>query len=57
MWFSKKDPLKDLQKEYESLQKEAMELQRKGKIPEFARKTAEAEVVLKKLEELEKSAS
>lgn len=33
--------------------KEARDLQRKGFIPELARKTSEAEAVLKKIEELE----
>ena len=47
------DPKKKLTREYHNLMKEARDLQRKGMIPELARKTAEANAVLKKLEELE----
>lgn len=46
--FSKKKDggdKKSLTKKYEKLLKEARDLQRQGKIPEFARKTAEAEAV------------
>jgi hypothetical protein len=53
MWlFKKKDPALQLQKSYEALQKEAMQLQRSGKIPEFAKKTAEADKVLTEIEKL-----
>ena len=41
----KKNPADELKKEYERLQKEAMELQRGGDIKGFALKTAEAEKV------------
>lgn len=41
--FLKSDPGKKLEKEWLRLCKEARDLQRQGKIPEFARKTAEAE--------------
>ncbi len=57
MWFFKKDPVKKLQQEYEDLLEQAMHLQRNGKIPEYARKTAEAEAMLKKIEELRESSS
>lgn len=52
MWFSKKDPKKELEKQYQVALQEAMELQRSGKIPEFAKKTAEANKVLAELEAL-----
>jgi hypothetical protein len=48
--FFKSDPKKKLQKKYETAMKEAMELQRSGKIPEFAKKTAEAQAILKEIE-------
>ncbi|MBK6948592.1 MAG: Lacal_2735 family protein [Haliscomenobacter sp.] len=51
--FLKKDPAKALSKQYEKLLEEAMLLQRKGDIKGYAAKTAEAEEVLKKLEELQ----
>lgn len=51
--FLKKDPAKALNKQYEKLLEEAMQLQRKGDIKGYAAKTAEAEEVLKKLEELQ----
>jgi|SaaInlStandDraft_1057018.scaffolds.fasta_scaffold13812_2 hypothetical protein len=50
--FFKSNPRKKLQKRYEAAMAEAMELQRSGKIPEFAKKTAEAEAILKELEAL-----
>ena len=40
---------KSLEKRYNKLLFEAMNLQRGGKIPEFYRKTAEADAVLEKL--------
>jgi hypothetical protein len=49
----KRDPKKALHKQYLALMKEARDLQRAGKIPELARKTAEADAVLKQLEALE----
>lgn len=50
--FFKSDPKKKMQKQYEAAMREAMELQRSGKIPEFAKKTAEAEAILKEIEAL-----
>jgi hypothetical protein len=52
MWFTKKDPKKELDKKYQALLQEAMELQRTGKIPEFAKKTAEANAVLDEIDAL-----
>jgi len=49
------DPKKKLTREWLNLMKEARDLQRKGMIPELAKKTAEANAVLKKLEELERN--
>ena len=49
----KRDPKRALHKEYMALMKEARDLQRAGKIPELARKTAEANAVLERLEALE----
>ena len=48
----KKDPVKELQKEYESLLQKGMALQRGGDIKGYAKITAEAEEVLKKIQEL-----
>ena len=53
-WF-KKDPVEKLNKKYATLLKEARDLQRGGKIPEFARKTAEAEKVRDEIDVLEKA--
>lgn len=54
MWLFKKKSSKDImQKEYEDLLKEAMMLQRNGKIPEYAKKTAQANLVLDKLQTLD----
>lgn len=51
MFFkSKKEKLQD---KYNSLLEEAMNLQRSGKIPEYAKKTAEADQVYKELEALQ----
>jgi hypothetical protein len=43
--FLKTSPAKKLQKEYEKLLKAARDPQRQGKLPEYGRKTAEAEKV------------
>jgi len=50
----KKDPVKALKKEYEALLKKGMETQRSGDIKGYAKITAEAEEVLKKIEALKK---
>ncbi len=49
----KKDPAKKLEKEYQKLMEEAMQLQRGGDIKGYAKKVAEAEEVQKKIEELQ----
>ena len=48
--FFKKDPIKQLEKEYEKLMEEAMHIQRGGDIKSYALKVAEAEEILKKIE-------
>ena len=53
MWPFRRDPTRALRKRYEALMKEARDLQRAGKIPELARKTAEAHEALKELEAAE----
>ena len=50
-WF-KKDPEKELEKKYEKLMEEAMQIQRSGDIKAFAAKSAEAEAVAQELEQL-----
>jgi hypothetical protein len=52
-----KSPAQKLEARYHALLKEAQTLQRTGKIPEFAKKTAEAEAVRHQLEELEQKAA
>ena len=47
-----KSPIEKLKLRHLALLKEARDLQRMGKIPEFARKTAEAEAVAVELESL-----
>ncbi|TNE49780.1 MAG: Lacal_2735 family protein [Bacteroidetes bacterium] len=51
----KKDPIKKLQKKYETLLTEARDLQRSGDIKAFARKSAEAEEVLQEIDRLRDS--
>lgn len=46
------DPTRALEKEWGKLLVEARDLQRKGDIPAFAKKTAEAEELRKKIEQL-----
>ncbi len=48
----KKDPIKKLQKEYQSLMQEAMQIQRTGDLRLYAEKIAEADDLLKKIEEM-----
>ena len=47
------NPAKALEKQYSKLLREARDLQRKGDIPAFAKKTSEAEEIRKKIEELQ----
>ena len=51
----RKDPNKQLEKEYQKLLEEAMQLQRKGDIKAYAKKMDEAEQVLKLIEENKKT--
>ncbi len=48
----KKDPIKKLEKQYDKLMEEAMNIQRGGDIKGYAQKVAEAEEVQKKIEAL-----
>lgn len=50
----KKDPIKELQKEYEKIMEKAVHAQRNGDIATFSKLSQEAEEVYKKKEELEK---
>ena len=50
----KKDPVKQLEKDYSRLLEEAMGLQRKGDIKGYAAKSAEAEEVMDRITELRK---
>ena len=49
----KKDPLKQLKKEYVELTEQAMHLQRKGDIEGYSQLTTKAEATYKKIQELE----
>jgi len=51
----KKDPVKKLEKKYEKLMEEAMNLQRGGDIKGYAKKMGEAEEVQKQIEEMRNS--
>ena len=48
----KKDPKKELQKEYEKLMKEAVERQRNGDIEGYSTLSAKADEIAKKLDQL-----
>ena len=48
--FFKKDPLKKLQKDYEAKLKEAMHMQRNGKIREYSFLSSEAEDIRLKIQ-------
>ena len=52
LWASLTDPTSALEREYGKLLREARDIQRKGDIPAFAKKTREAEELRKKIEEL-----
>lgn len=54
LWQRLTDPARPLEKQYSKLLKEARDIQRKGDIPAFAKKTREAEEINKKIEELRK---
>lgn len=51
----KKDPVKQLEKTYQKLMEEAMQIQRSGDIKGYAHKMAEAEEIQKQIDELTKS--
>lgn len=50
--FLKRDPVKKLEAEYHKLLEEARDLQRQGDIQAFAAKTAQAEDVARRIDEL-----
>ena len=50
----KKDPLVNLQKSYNQLLEEAMQLQRKGDIKGYAAKMSESEKVMNEIEKIKK---
>ena len=52
LWGRINNPTRALERQYDKLLKEARDLQRKGDIPAFAKKTREAEDIRKKVEEL-----
>lgn len=54
IWTSLTDPTNALERKYDKLLREARDLQRKGDIPAFAKKTREAEDLMKKIQELKK---
>ena len=54
LWQRLTDPTRPLEKEYRRLLKEARDIQRKGDIPAFAKKTREAEDLRKKIDDLKK---
>lgn len=49
----KKDPIKQLEKKYQKLMEEAMQIQRGGDIKGYAAKMAEAEEVQKEIDRLQ----
>ncbi len=53
----KKDPIKELQKQYQKLMEEAMQIQRSGDIKAYAIKVAEAEEIMKQIEALQQQKS
>ena len=48
----KKDPIKQLEKQYQALMEEAMHIQRSGDLKAYARKIEAAEKVLAEIESL-----
>lgn len=54
LWNKLKDPTRSLQRHHNRLLLEARDLQRKGDIPAFAKKTREADDLEKRIEELKK---
>lgn len=54
LWHKLNDPTRALEREYNKLLREARDLQRKGDIPAFAKKTREGEDIRKKIEQFRK---
>mgnify|MGYP007037740807 CR=1 FL=1 len=55
--FFKKDPLKNLEKQYAQTMEAAMHIQRSGDLKAYARKIEEAEAIQKEIESLKQQAS
>lgn len=53
----KKDPIKKLEQQYQKLMEEAMQIQRSGDIKAYAKKVAEAEEIMHKIEALRQQKS
>ena len=51
-WIFKKDPIKIMQKKYETLLEEAMNAQRNGKIEEFSELSYESEKLYKEIQRM-----
>ena len=51
----KKDPVRKLYKEYEVIMEKARDVQRSGDLKKYARMIEESELILMKIEELEKA--
>ena len=52
-WIFKKDPLKIMQKKYETLLEQAMNAQRNGKIEEYSELSFESEKLYKEIQKME----
>jgi len=55
--FLKSNPLKKMEKEYDTLLEQAMQFQRNGDMKSYAFKTEAAESLREKIDELKKQAS
>ncbi|MEM8933868.1 MAG: DUF6435 family protein [Acidobacteriota bacterium] len=53
--FLRPDPKKRLEKQYMKLMEEARDLQRRGDMPAFAEKSAEAEAIGRQMDALDES--
>ena len=51
-WIFKKDPIKTMQKKYETLLEEAMNAQRNGKIEEYSELSFESEKLYKEIQRM-----
>lgn len=54
LWNKLTDPTRALQRHHNKLLREARDLQRKGDIPAFAKKTREAEDLWERIEKIQK---